>query len=291
MSTKKQSEVAEIKEEPKELAQVVESPLDSMFEEDAGSGLEGIGANDQSIPYFSILQKGSPQVNAKNAKYIKGAMPGMIFNTVSSEIYLGEPDGEEEYGLPWIPCGYQKRAVRWRPRDSGGGLVCQYDETDPILKTFKVNEKGQLYDEATKDIIVDTAYHVGIHINRDGMPEFGVVSMASTQLKTSRNWNTLMKKVMKKNPKTGKIFNPPSYSHIYRLSTAYQTKDNYDWYGWKVISETEIQDVNMYRVAREFAIAFEKGEVRISAPPKDFDAVDYTEGSAVRETPGGDIPF
>lgn len=255
--------------------------LDEMFMEDAGAGLNNMGAGDFAIPFLAILQKGSPQVSRANAKYIKGAEPGTIMNTVSQELY----DGER--GILFIPCGYNKSIVRWKPRDSGGGLVSHHKENDPIIKTLTRNERGQLIDPESNDVFIDTAYHFGLFLHEEevdkgvfevvGLPEWAVISMYSTQLKKSRMWNTTMRRIMIRGPQG--IFNPPSYSHKYRLSTVGETKDTYDWFGWKIVSEGRIEDVELYKMAREFSKQVESGNVRISAPPQDFDES------------GDDVPF
>jgi hypothetical protein len=240
-----------------------EKSMDEMFMEDAGSGLTNLGANDYAIPFITIVQKGSPQASRANAKYIKGAEAGAIMNTVTQDILNGEN------GIDFIPCGYSKEIVRWKPRDSGGGLVSHHKEGDPILKTLKRNERGQLFHEETGDLFIDTAYHFGLLLHEDGMPEWAVISMYSTQLKKSRTWNTTMRRIMKKGPHG--VYNPPSYSHVYHLTTVGEAKDTYDWYGWRIVCDREVADVDLYKMAREFAKQIEAGEVRVSAPPQDFD--------------------
>lgn len=253
----------------RETALTANPELMGMFQEDAGGGLTGLGANDFSIPFITILQKGSPQVSRANAKYLKGAEAGMIMNTVTGALYNGEGDGDEPGGILFCPCGYQKQAVRWKSRDSGGGLVGHYQENDPILRTFKRNDRGQLFDQDSGDVIIDTAYHFGLLLN-EGLPELGVISMYSTQLKASRNWNTVMKRIIFKDA-NGRMFNPPSYSHVYRLTTIGQAKDKYDWFGWSIVSEGQVKDLNLYTMARDFSKQIESGNVRVSAPPRDFD--------------------
>ena len=244
--------------------------MSGMFEEDAGGGLENLGAGDFSMPFFSILQKNSPQVSKSNAKYIKGAESGNVLNTVSGKTYkMFAADGDR--GMLWVPCGYDKKIVRWKPRDSGGGFVSAHFENDPILKNLQRNAKLQLVAD-NDDIFVDTSYHYGLRVDEDGgFPEFGVVSMFSTQLKKSRNWNTTMRGIMKKSA-SGRIYNPPSYSHKYRLFTVGESKDSYDWYGWSITSEGEVTDVELYKMAREFSKQVESGAVRVSVPPQEFEA-------------------
>ena len=244
--------------------------MDEMFAEDAGAGLHGLSAGDFAIPFLAILQKGSPQVSKQNAKYIKGAEVGDVMNTVSGKLYKVQSiDGGP--GLPFIPCGYDKKVVEWKTRDSGGGFVASHKEGDPVLKQCARNEKQQLVHPQTGNIFVDTAYHYGMVVDESGFPEFAVISMYSTQLKKSRNWNTTMRAIMKKLP-SGKIFNPPTYSHMYLLHTVGEAKDAYDWCGWQISSGGEVQDAEIYKMAREFSKQIESGAVRVSAPPQEFDA-------------------
>jgi hypothetical protein len=261
-------------EVPKDTAVAKAESLDDLFREDAGGGLKNLGANDFAIPFISVLQKGSPQVSKNNAKYVKGAEQGMFFNTLTGDLYPGNNEGDVEGdalpGILVIPCGYQKQLVRWKPRDSGGGLVCHYNENDPAIKTFTRNERGQLTDKGSGDIIIDTAYHFCLLLHEGGFPEFAVISMASTQLKKSRTWNTVMRRIMVKTP-NGELYNPPSYSQVYRIKTIGEVKDNYDWYGLLITSEGKVTDINVYKMAREFAKQVESGNVRVSAPPQDFD--------------------
>lgn len=243
-----------------------EGTLDEMFMEDAGAGMRGMSANDFAIPFITILQKGSPQVSRANAKCIKGAEQGMIMNTVTQELYGGET------GVLFVPCGYSKSAVEWTSRDSGGGLVAHHKEGDPFLKKCQRDERGRLVVPENGNIVVDTAYHFGLLLHDDASPEWAVISMYSTQLKKSRMWNTTMRRIMIKGPNG--VFNPPSYSHQYRMTTMGETKDTYDWFGWKVVSEGRVDDIEIYKMAREFSKQVESGDVRISAPPQEFEGSD-----------------
>lgn len=272
----KQETTTVVVEEKKELAVVqpeadesdakeldAASSMEDFFSENAGAGLNNLKAGDFATPFLTIIQKGSPQASRANSKHIPGAAAGIILNTVTNELHDGDA------GIDFIPCGYQKQLVRWKSRDSGGGLVCHYKDGDPALAKLKRNERGQLIFPDCDDIIVDTAYHFGLLMTETGFPDYAVISMASTQLKASRNWNTVMRKVMKKSEKTGRVYNPPSFSHAYHLTTVPQTKDAYDWFGWSILIGEEIQDINIAKMALEFSKQIESGEVRVSAPPQD----------------------
>ena len=58
-------------------------PAEVMFEEDAGKGLGDIGQEDLALPFLKVLVQSSPQVNKRDGKYVEGAEPGMIFNSVT----------------------------------------------------------------------------------------------------------------------------------------------------------------------------------------------------------------
>ena len=60
-----------------------------MFEQDASQGLENMDQQDLALPFLRILGQLSPQVNKRDSKYVEGAEPGMIYNTVTHELYDG----------------------------------------------------------------------------------------------------------------------------------------------------------------------------------------------------------
>jgi hypothetical protein len=258
--------------------------LNNMFAEDAGGGFGGMGAGDYALPFLAILQKGSPQVSKQNAKFIKGAEVGDVLNTVSGKVYKASTaDGGP--GITFVPCGYTHSVVEWKPRDSGGGFIAAHHDGDPILKQCTRNEKNQLVHSTTGNVFVDTSYHYGLVIEESGFPEPCVVSMYSTQLKKSRNFNTMMRSIKKRAP-SGQIYNPPMYSHKYTLHTVPESRDQYDWAGWQISPAGEVTDVELYKFAREFAKQIESGQVRVSAPPQEFE-----EPAEQTASTSSDVPF
>ena len=84
-----------------------------MFEDDAAKGLGTIGQEDLALPFLKILGQLSPEVNKRDGKYVEGAEPGMIFNSVSGELY----DGVK--GIDVIPCFYKLEYIEWKDRGEG----------------------------------------------------------------------------------------------------------------------------------------------------------------------------
>ena len=92
------------------------APLPSnIFEEDAAKGLGAIGQEDLALPFLKILGQLSPEVNKRDGKYVEGAEPGMIFNSVSGELY----DGVK--GIDVIPAFYKLEYIEWKDRGEGPG--------------------------------------------------------------------------------------------------------------------------------------------------------------------------
>ena len=79
----------------------------NVFEEDAAKGLGNIGQQDLALPFLKILGQLSPEVNKRDGKYVEGAEPGMIFNSVSGDLY----DGAK--GINVIPAFYKLEYVEW----------------------------------------------------------------------------------------------------------------------------------------------------------------------------------
>ena len=58
----------------------------SIFESDAAAGLSNIGHEDLALPFLKILGQLSPETNKRDGKYVEGAEPGMIYNSVTGDI-------------------------------------------------------------------------------------------------------------------------------------------------------------------------------------------------------------
>ena len=86
----------------------------ALFGDDA-KGFDNMTQDDLALPFVRILGQLSPQVTAGDAKYMESAKPGMIFNTVTNELF----DGKK--GIKVIPCYYKK--IIQNGRIEGMGLV------------------------------------------------------------------------------------------------------------------------------------------------------------------------
>ena len=236
-----------------EVTQKQSAPLPAnMFEEDAAKGLGKIGQEDLALPFLKILGQLSPEVNKRDGKYVEGAEPGMIFNSVSGELY----DGVK--GIDVIPAFYKLEYIEWKDRGEGPGApVAIYDSSSDIMSKTKpdANYKDRL---PNGNYIEKTASHFVI-ITGDS-PSSALISMKSTQLKISRKWNSMMSGIKLKG-KNG-LFTPASFSHIYRLKTTQMSNDKGTWFGWEVSKVGPITDQSLYQQAKTFSENISKGSVK-----------------------------
>ena len=56
----------------------------NMFEADADKGSQNMTQEDLALPFLKVLGQLSPEVNKRDGKYVEGAEPGMILNTVTN---------------------------------------------------------------------------------------------------------------------------------------------------------------------------------------------------------------
>ena len=224
----------------------------NMFEDDAAKGLGTIGQEDLALPFLKILGQLSPEVNKRDGKYVEGAEPGMIFNSVSGELY----DGVK--GIDVIPCFYKLEYIEWKDRGEGlGAPVAIYDSSSDIMSKTKpdANYKDRL---PNGNYIEKTASHFVI-VSGDS-PSTALISMKSTQLKISRKWNSMMSGIKMKG--ANGMFTPASFSHIYKLKTTQMQNDKGTWFGWEVNKVGPVTDNGLYDQARSFSESISKGSVK-----------------------------
>jgi hypothetical protein len=84
--------------------------------------------------------------------------------------------------------------------------------------------------------------------------ETAMISMSSSQGKISRKWNSMMKSIVL-DGKNGS-YTPPSFSHIYKLSSVLNTGKGNQWYGWNVAKVGSVEDAAMYDRAKKLYTSF-----------------------------------
>ena len=225
--------------------------ISGMFEQDANGGFDGMGQEDLALPFLRLLAANSPEIGE-----LDGALPGMIYNTVTGELYDGKA------GITVIPCAYVRQYIEWAPRGQGSGApIAVYPATSDILSRT-VRDKASNKDFLDNgNYIENTANHY-VMVLSNNVPEPALITMKATQLKKSRKWNSMMMSVKTQNS-SGQFFTPPMYSQRYLLTTSAESNDKGKWYGWEIVHLGSVLDADVYNAARTFSQSIASGAVSV----------------------------
>ncbi len=187
-------------------------------------GFEGASASSYAMPFLRILQKLSPEVDKTENAFVKGADPGDIYHTISKDVF-------EEVNI--IPLQYRDTYIEWIPRSKGGGFVQEYDALDQMTKEVlsgctKEENKNMLPNG--NEFKLHSNYYCAFE-TEDGEWEPVMISMSSSQLKTSRIWlSTMRRMVLEVNGESYRNVNIRSFQ--WTLGTEMLENDKGKWFGW-----------------------------------------------------------
>ena len=218
------------------------------MEADAAQGAQNISQEDLALPFLKILGQLSPEVNKRDGKYVEGAEPGKIINTVTNELFDT---------INVIPCHYKRQYIEWQDRGTSTGAPVAIHEADSDIVSQTTRGKDYKDRLPNGNYLDNTANHFVLITGNS--PQTALISMKSTQLKVSRKWNSMMMGI-KMQGKNG-LFTPPTYSHIYKLSTVQMSNDKGTWFGWDVSKVGPVTEKHEYEMAKAFALSVGKGEV------------------------------
>lgn len=236
------------------------------FGADAGSGFEGAGREAFAIPFLTILQSGSPQCKKSDGAYIKGAEEGMLFNSVTQELFASDD------GVEVIPCAFTQTFVEWNLRESGGGLIAEYDSLAGASLRAQCRR-----DDKNREILPnghqlnDTRNHYVLFKDGDGHWQPAIMSLTSTQIRASKTWMTTMQGICT----TQKA---PMFALRFQVTTSPQQNDKGTWYGFSFEHLGLIEDAEVYAKAKTFYEQARSGAVKTQ--PRESPAGDTTKPDA-----------
>lgn len=214
-----------------------EFDLDSILD-DADALNADMGQGDLAMPFLSIIQSNSPELDEGHAKFHPDAKAGMFVSKVDKALY----DGKD--GLELVSCGYDRRFVEWRPREIGGGRIADYAPEDPIVRTLEWKEVAGAQKPMLPNgnLLVETHYHYILYRpfgTHEGW-QFGVLPCKGTMTKKSRNMNTALSKEKMVHPKTGEIRKMPRWFRIWRATTVREANDQNSWFNIEFTRERRL---------------------------------------------------
>lgn len=235
----------------KESSEVSADVID--FSADVGVGLENADKASFAIPFLTILQGLSPQLET-----IDGAKPGMFVDTISNELFSE---------LLVIPCAFQRRFVQWAPREDGGGFKGDHHALDVELNKIQYEKiDGKLF--VGKDELKDTRNHFVLYKAGDSGWKPAMISLGSTQIKKSKRWMSRIQGVELKDSK-GKSYCPASFSHIYKVKAEKESNSKGSWWGFDIRLDGQVTDLELYAKAKDFNKKFNEGVLDVSEPQSD----------------------
>jgi len=181
----------------------------NMFEADAQQGAQNISQEDLALPFLKILGQLSPEVNKRDGKYVEGAEPGKIINTVTNALYDS---------IEVVPCHYKRQYIEWADRGTSTGAPVAIHEADSDI--VSQTTRGKDY--------------------KDRLPNGNYLDNTANHF----------------------LFTPPTYSHIYKLSTVQMSNDKGTWFGWDVSKVGPVSDKGIYDMSKSFAESVGKGEIQ-----------------------------
>ena len=105
------------------------------FEADAQQGAQNISQEDLALPFLKILGQLSPEVNERDGKYVEGAKPGKIMNTVTNQLYDS---------IEVVPCHYKRQYVEWQDRGTSTGAPVAIHDADSDIVSQTTRDKLSL---------------------------------------------------------------------------------------------------------------------------------------------------
>ncbi len=236
----------------------------NIFEADANAGSQNMTQDDLALPFLKVLGQLSPEVNKQNAKVTSGGEKGKIVKSETKELY----DGTK--GIDIIPVHYERQYVEWQDRGQTGNAPVAIHKADSDILSTTTRDKSWKDRLPNGNYLENTANHFVILLGKS--PSTALISMKATQLKVSKNWNSLMLGLKMQGEKG--LFTPPTYSHIYNLKTVQMSNDKGTWFGWDVSKVGPVSDKGVYAIAKSFAEKNSKGLVNVK--PENQEAIKKT---------------
>jgi hypothetical protein len=227
-------------------------------QEQGATGFEGTRQEDLGIPFLSLLQKGSPEVDKthKNHKLkkIEGAEGGMLVNTVSRQV-MYEFEGKP---LQFVPVFHEKLFQEWKPRTQGGGFVQSHKSPIILTRTMRNSDNQDISPNGNE--IKTTSYFYGFALVEGQDPIRMIIALTSTQLKKGRGWLNMMQTIKV----NGKV--PPMYSHVYDVSTDVETNNDGSWFGWHFEINRMLNSNDKHLITAARSVAQECAASKLAAP-------------------------
>jgi len=234
----------------------------------AGAGFENVSASDLKIPFLGLLQGLSPQLKKDG---IPGAQQGMLFNTVTNDLF----DGDE--GVEFIGAATEHCFVEWVPRDAGGGFRAKHSPISEVVTKaqaqFPFNELKTDPDPETgvRNDLVETFYIYGVSVGEAGVAQPIILAFKGTHIAAYRDWMSKLSYYVHVNEDGSKVPGNklPLFAYLARVHSVEQKNNKGEFYnfdirpaiGGKLKESMLTPDDERFQAAHEISQMFQKGQV------------------------------
>jgi hypothetical protein len=212
MATKKSTELAEKK---------TTALATYDYGDHAGAGFDNVTKEDIAIPFLTLLQKMSPELDS-----VDGAKAGMILNTVTNEV---------SDTIRFVPAITRQTFVEWVPRDEGGGIVGEHDRNSDVVKKAKAEVGGFGKMKVGGNDLVETFYVYGVVLDEDDAPVgMGVIAMTSTKITVYKKQLITRYNTFQINQPDGSRVSPPLFAHRLLIGSVLEKRPKGDSYNFTI---------------------------------------------------------
>ena len=227
------------------------------IEQFGDAGFENVDSKSLALPFLKVLGQLSPQVTQGDSQFMAEARAGMIYNTVTDELY----DGSK--GIHVIPCYYKLEYIEWRDRDKGAvAPVNVYPaDSDIMSKTTRGDDGKDRLENG--NYIEETASHY-VMVVEEEKSSTALITMKSTQRKKSKKWNSMMMSLRQKRKDGKGFFKPAPFTQMYSLKTVLEKNNLGSWFGWEIEHIGQVESEELIKGAYDFYESCKKGAVRVN---------------------------
>lgn len=249
----------------------------------SGQGSEFVTARDQKLPILKILYANSPVLDDTDGKYIERAKQGDIYSETSGNLWKGKE------GVIVAPCLYINTFNEWKDRGDSPGRPVKI-HTDPSIMSETTRGDDNKDRLPNGNYVEDTGNHFVMILDKDyNVVEQALITMKSTQKKKSKMWNSMIQS-RRMQGKNG-LFNPPSFSQVYKLTVTRESSKDYTWGGW-VIEFVEVLDPSKNLKTLQSTQAFYESAMKSDIFGKvNFDDENQSQGNNQTKSVNESVPF
>lgn len=240
---------------------------------DNAAGFEALDSSVSVMPFLRILQQLSPQLNKKKPEYIPEAAEGLLFNSVTNQLY--EPPVEVIVGR------FDRYYIEWKPDRGGFVQVHTPGEVGEALARRQLtrDRKNRIVHPETDNVYSETfVYYV---LLTEYLTE-GVclLSLSSTQLKEARRWNRQLSNTFL----PGTLRRALPYWLRWHLTFPEVSNDEGDWRGLKV-------DFAGFVTEEQLQLVMEMRKALSAQSRPEFTLLDGNQNAPCLDVSPADLPF